>query len=104
MVPLLLLLPPSALALQGGALLAAGHIAATAVQLIPIVVILPAVINAPLLPPPLGILAVATPPIPGRIIDIVATRGLVPTPPRERATWARAMGKEGGDVRPHARL
>jgi hypothetical protein len=51
--PLLLRLPPSALALQGGALLASGRIAAAAVQLIPIVVVLAAIINAPLpLPPP----------------------------------------------------
>ncbi len=52
-VPLLLLLPPPALALQGGALLAASRIAAAAVQLVPVVVVLPAVIDAPLpLPPP----------------------------------------------------
>jgi hypothetical protein len=52
-VPLLLLFPLSALALQGGALLAAGRIAAVAVQLIPVVVVLAAVINAPLpLPSP----------------------------------------------------
>jgi hypothetical protein len=51
-IPLLLLLPPSALALQKGALLAASHIATAAVQLIPVVVILAAVIDAPLLLPP----------------------------------------------------
>jgi hypothetical protein len=52
-VPLLLLLPPPALALQGGALLAASRIAAAAVQLMPVVVVLTAVIDAPLpLPPP----------------------------------------------------
>jgi hypothetical protein len=52
-VPLLLLLPPSALALQGGALLATSRIAPAAVQLIPVVVVLAAVINAPLpLPAP----------------------------------------------------
>ncbi len=45
-VPLLLLLPPSALALQGGALLAAGRIATATAQLVPVVVILAAVINA----------------------------------------------------------
>jgi hypothetical protein len=50
-VPLLLHLPPSALAPQGGALLAAGRIAAAAVQLIPAVVVLAAVISAPLLLP-----------------------------------------------------
>ncbi len=47
-VPLLLLLPPSALVLQGGALLAAGCIATAAVQLIPVVVVLAAIIDAPL--------------------------------------------------------
>ncbi len=52
-VPLLLLLPPPALALQEGALLAASCIAATAVQLMPVVVVLAAVIDANLpLPPP----------------------------------------------------
>jgi hypothetical protein len=53
-VPLLLLLPPSALALQGGAHLATGHIAAAAIQLIPVIVVLAAVIDTPLplLPPP----------------------------------------------------
>jgi hypothetical protein len=52
-VPLLLLLPQSAPALQGGALLAASRIAAANVQLIPVVVVLAAVINAPLsLPSP----------------------------------------------------
>jgi hypothetical protein len=52
-VPLFLLLPPPALALQEGALLAASRIAAAAVQLVPVVVVLAAVINAPLpLPPP----------------------------------------------------
>jgi hypothetical protein len=52
-VPLLLLLSPSALALQEGALLAAGCFAAAAVQLIPIVVVLATVIDAPLpLTPP----------------------------------------------------
>jgi hypothetical protein len=52
-IPLLLFLPPSALVLQGGALLAASHIAAAAVQLVPIVVVLTAVIDTPLpLPPP----------------------------------------------------
>jgi hypothetical protein len=100
-VPLLLLLPPSALAPQGGAFLATGHIAATTVQLIPVVVVLAAVIDAPLLPPPPGALAVATSPVPGHIIDIVATRGSVPPPPREHAMWAWAMGREGGNVRPH---
>jgi hypothetical protein len=49
-------------------------------------------------------LAVAASPVSARIVDIVATRGLVPPPPRERATRAWAMGKEGGNVRPHARL
>jgi hypothetical protein len=103
-VPLLLILPPPAFALQGGALLAARHIAATAVQLVPIVVVLATVINAPLPLPPPGALAVATLPIPGRIVNIVATRGLVPSPPRERAMWAWVMGKEGGNVRPHRLL
>ncbi len=52
-VPLRLLCLPSALVLQGGALLAAKRIAPPAVQLIPIVVVLSAIINAPLpLPPP----------------------------------------------------
>jgi hypothetical protein len=52
-VPLLLLLPPSALALQGGALHVASHIASAAVQLIPVVVVLAAVLDAPRpLPPP----------------------------------------------------
>jgi hypothetical protein len=52
-VPLLLLLPLPALALQGGALLAASRIAAAAVQLVLVVVVLAAVIDAPLpLPPP----------------------------------------------------
>jgi hypothetical protein len=100
-VPLFLLLPPSALALQEGALLAASRIAAAAVQLISIVVILAAVINAPLLLPPPGALAVATLPVPGCIVHMVATRGLVPPPPRECAMWAWVMGKEGGNVRPH---
>jgi hypothetical protein len=100
-VPLLLFLPLSAHALQGGALLAAGRIAAAAVQLIPVIVVLASVINAPLpLPSPPGTLAVAASPVSGRILDIVATRGLVPQPPREHATWAWAMGKEGGNVLP----
>ncbi len=43
----------------------------------------------------------ATLPVPGRIVNIVATRGLVPPPPRERAMWAWVMGEEGGNVRPH---
>jgi hypothetical protein len=104
-VPLLLLLPLSALVLQGDVLRAAGRIAAAAVQLIPVVVVLAAVIDAPLPLPSLpGVLAVTASPAPGRIVDIVATRGLVPPPPRERATWAWAMGKEGGNVRRHARL
>ncbi len=84
-VPLLLLLPPPAVVLQGGALLATSCIAAAAVQLVPVVVVLTAVIDAPLLLPPPGVLSVATLPIPGCIINIVATRGLVPPPPRERA-------------------
>jgi hypothetical protein len=41
---------------------------------------------------------------PGRIVDIVATSGLVPPPPSERATWAWVMGKEGGNVPPHRLL
>ncbi len=53
-------------------------------------------------PPPA--LAVAALPIPGRIIDIEALRGAVPPPPRERGMWALAMGKEGGNVTPHAQL
>ncbi len=104
-IPLLLLLPPSALALQGGALLATGGIAAAAVQLIPVVVALAAVIDAPLpLPSPPGALAVAASPIPRSIVDIIATRGSVPPPLRERAVWAWAMGKEGGNVWPHRLL
>jgi hypothetical protein len=103
-VPLLLLLPAPALALQGVALLAASHIAAVAVQLVPVVVVLAAVIDAPLPLPPPPAPAVATLPIPGRIVNIVATRGLVPPPPRERAMWAWVMGKEGGNVRPHQLL
>ncbi len=87
-VPLLLLLPLPALALQGSALLAACRIAAAAVQLVPIIVVLAAVINAPLLLPPPGALAVATLPVPGCIVNIVATRGLVPPPPRGCAMWA----------------
>jgi hypothetical protein len=63
-VPLLLLLLPSALALQGGALLATSRIAATAVQLVPVVVVLAAVINTPLPLPPPGALTVATLPVP----------------------------------------
>ncbi len=51
-VPLFLLLPLSALAFQGGALLAADRIAAAAVQLIPVVAVLAAAINAHLLLPP----------------------------------------------------
>jgi hypothetical protein len=39
-------------------------------------------------------------PIPGCIVDIIATRGSISPPPRERATWAWAMGKEGGNMRP----
>ncbi len=100
-VPLLLLLPPPALALQGAALLAASPIATAAVQLVPIVVVLAAVINAPLPLPPPGALAVPTLPVPGRIVNIVATRGSVLPPPRERAMWAWVMGKEGGNVWPH---
>jgi hypothetical protein len=101
-VPLFLLFPLPALVLQGGALLAASHIAAAAVQLVPAVVVLAAVINAPLPPPPPpGALTVATLPVPGRIVNIVATRGLVPPPPRECAMWAWVMGKEGGNMRPH---
>ncbi len=100
-VPLLLLLPPPAFALQGGALLAASRIAAAAVQLVPVVVVLATVIDAPLPLPPPGALAVATLPIPGRIVNIVATRRLVPPPPREHAMWAWVMGEEGGNMRPH---
>ncbi len=100
-VPLLLLLPPPALVLQGGALLAASCIAVAAVQLVPVVVVLAAVIDAPLPLPPPGVLAVATLPVPGRIVNIVATRGLVPPPPREHAMWAWVMGEEGGNVWPH---
>jgi hypothetical protein len=103
-IPLLLLLPPPAFALQESALLAASRIAAAAVQLVPIVVVLAAVIDAPLPLPTPGALAVATLPIPGRILNIVATRGLVPPPPRERAMWTWVMGKEGGNVRPHRLL
>jgi hypothetical protein len=52
-VPLLLLLPPPALLLQGDALLAISRIAAAVVQLVPVIAVLAAVINAPLpLPPP----------------------------------------------------
>jgi hypothetical protein len=39
-------------------------------------------------PPPPCVLAVTALPILGCIIDIVATRGAVPPPPRERAMWA----------------
>ncbi len=98
-VPLLLLLPPPALELQGGALLAASRIAAAAVQLVPVVVVLAAVVDAPLLLPPPSMLA--TLPVPGCIVNILATRGLVPPPPRECAMWAWVMGKEGGNMRPH---
>ncbi len=35
------------------------------------------------------------------LVHIVATRGSMLPPPRERATWAWAMGEEGGGVRPH---
>jgi hypothetical protein len=59
--------------------------------------------HSPSAPPP-GVLAVATLPVPGCIVNIVATRGLVPPPPRERAMWAWVMGKEGGNVRPHRLL
>ncbi len=100
-VPLLLLLPLPALALQGGAFLATGRIAAAAVQLVPIVVVLATVIDAPLPLTPPGALAVATLPVPGCSVNIVATRGSVPLPPRERPMWAWVMGKEGGNVRPH---
>jgi hypothetical protein len=103
-VPLLLLLPPPALALQEDALLAASRIAAAAVQLVPVVVVLAAVIDAPLPLPPPGALAVATLPVPGRIVNIVATRGSVPPPPRECAMWAWVMGEKGGNVRPHRLL
>jgi hypothetical protein len=89
----LLLLPLSVLARQGGALLAASRIAAAAV--------LAAVIDAPLLLPLPSELAVATLPVPGRIVNIVATRGSMPPPPREHARWAWVMGKEGGNMRPH---
>jgi hypothetical protein len=41
---------------------------------------------------------------PGHIVDIVATSGLVPPPPMERATWAWVMGEEGGNVLPHRLL
>ncbi len=55
--------------------------------------------RTPFAPPP-GALAVATLPVPGGIVNIVATKGLVLPPPRERAMWAWVIGEEGGNVRP----
>ncbi len=106
-VPLLLLLFPSALVLQGGSPLAASCIATATVQLIPIVVVLAAFIDASLSlppPPPLRALVVAALLVPRHIIAIAAMRGAVPPPPKECAMWAWAMGKEGSNAWPHAQL
>jgi hypothetical protein len=50
------------------------------------------------------VLVVAALPVPGCIVDVVAKRGAVLPPPREHATWAWAMGEEGGNVQPHVQL